>query len=721
MRRILEQVRLLSARDALGLMPAALLSGALLILAALQAQNLLQPADPYRGPVWTWAGYGAAVSLGAWPAFRWILGRIRVSILPDLREYVLSLQWGALLLVIPVWLLAWRSPLHDVEWRMYGFEDKQWLFFLYWLGLGAVLFLPHFLNWLLRRPRTPEPVVATPRGPGRGIAARLLLSVSLACLFAGPPWNLHRHHRGIDYHEQIHLGPLQAIDKGHLPAVGAASTQYGPGSQLLTYLSMKASGRFDMVGYREAGAWFHFLSTLIVLCVAAATLEGWALVSIVALGLVHTPLSLFQFGEDGTLGGYYGWGNGLRYMGALLVTVALPRVSASGAGRLPIPLSAVALGLVWGLFAWIAQENLASTMASGTLLLSLLWLTRTRTGGQVMRAAAGLAAGFAVFWTPVLAFYALHGKLGEFLRCYFLVPGAVVNGYSNTYLPDTQRSEGWRPFYLTPLIILAAGFFALCDVRRAAPRMGLDARQTLALAYVSSLAACFAASLFRTDLVHVTNTLIALPFVVHIAIRDVPLWVSGRPARQWMLRAGIAALVVAAYPGLSSWFEDHAGMARRPFQRFFARGGPEPTLPDPRAPFVRATPLLADEPAIWSGSLPMREFLEDAAELRSLLGERRTHVRTYPRVYPGLVYFMADLTPAPHLLDRFMLLITRDLEREQEAFFDRHAGEIEALIAEDLVLPEVGSFERAHPGSVRIRRVSGGFPYYVLLAPSALR
>ena len=81
-----------------------------------------------------------------------------------------------------------------------------------------------------------------------------IVGIAAACwYFAGPPWNLERHHRDIDWHEQLHLGPLQAISKGYLPYIGPASTVYGPGSQLLTYATMKASRRF---GIESAAASF---------------------------------------------------------------------------------------------------------------------------------------------------------------------------------------------------------------------------------------------------------------------------------------------------------------------------------------------------------------------------------------------------------------------------------------------------------------------------------
>src|SRR5262249_60707094 len=82
----------------------------------------------------------------------------------------------------------------------------------------------------------------------------IVLIASAAWYFAGPPWHLDRHHRSIDWHEQVHLGGLQAIHSGYAPYIGPASNQYGPGFQFITYSLMTRLFQFDIVGFRESFA-----------------------------------------------------------------------------------------------------------------------------------------------------------------------------------------------------------------------------------------------------------------------------------------------------------------------------------------------------------------------------------------------------------------------------------------------------------------------------------
>src|SRR5262249_53555455 len=173
-----------------------------------------------------------------------------------------------------------------------------------------------------------EPASDEPRRVPRKIqlGAKLVVAAILAWYVAGPPWHLERLHGEINGHEQVNLGPLQAIEKGYLPYVGPAASQYGPGSQFLTYAIMKWSGHFDLLSYRETGAWFHLLTAFGMFVTAALFLDGWMMAPLVLLALAYSPLGFFYFLPGGQLEGFYGWANGFRYMGAMIALAALPAV-----------------------------------------------------------------------------------------------------------------------------------------------------------------------------------------------------------------------------------------------------------------------------------------------------------------------------------------------------------------------------------------------------------
>ncbi len=742
----------ITAAAALRLFPVSLLLSSSIVWCIVAAQPEPRPSHPYAPELQEFAGYGVIAGFllagCAW-IFRDV--KLRKSVeASDIKYYLLSLQAGMLLLAAPAYLYVFKSPHENIRWILDLVFDKRWKFAIYWLGMGTFLFLPYFFRYLFpnrpekaraarkyksRKAGAEETAVAaggeavpqaTAGNPARRKwAVHVLLalagSAALAYFYAGPPWNLERHHRVIDSHEQVHLGPLQAMDKGYLAYVGPASTQYVPGSQIFVYTVMKWMGPFDLVTYRKAGAAIYCLSVFLFCFVAAMVLPAWAVPPVLLLGLLYSPLTFYYWGPDGALGGFYGWANAFRYMGILIVAAFLPGAVAARSVRPARWFSGggFALGLAWGLFSWLAQENLSSTVAASTMLLSVLWLSGTVNGRAVVVASVNMIAGFAVFWFPVMAYYAQHGAAGEFLRCYFLVPSMVVEGYSNTDWSSGATDPEYFAFCYTALVVAVLGVATLTDwktLRLCAP---LDAKRVRMFAFLCALAASYPAALFRSDTSHLRATLTALPFVILLAVADVPGWLAaGKRARiAWSVALAGAALWI--YP----LWRDPVSLARTvalaPLGRFAA--GPVEAAPpaDPRIPFQRVTRLLADEPIAFDGAPPMREFLEELSALREIVGTRSTYVESFPRTMIGLVYVLLDLKAAPYLLDKDLLVVNEVVEKEALAYYEKHAAESECIVSISPGAPEVRAFRRAHPGFTTIERKLRGRSYFVLLAPQA--
>ena len=738
MRRLIQRCSSLSAAELLRVLPWSAAAGAGLFLLMLLVERDVQP---HRSLVLRqYAEWGVAIATGIAIACR----RLPAFTLPkgldqtSCKAYLWAAHLAMWLLFIPG-LLLWKTDFERIHWITYPVLNKRWLIAVYWLAVGSLLLLPHAILRcfeFVNRSESPEPggaeAVAAPPPPEPGpgepvrpwasglrkalpIAAKVAAAALLACLFAGPPWHLDRHHRPIDWHEQVHLGPLQAMYQGYLPYVGPASTQYGPGSQLLTYGLMQWSGHFDIVSYREASAWVHLITTFAFCLVALLALEWWMVFPVLALGLAYSPLHLFQFEADGTLGGFYGWASGFRYLGVLLAVPALPVLLKSRwRDRFPaVPV--LALGGLCGLFSWLAQENLAGTVQSAGLLLALLWLTRTAERRAIGKLVLNLAAGFVTFWLPVVTYYALKGVFGEFLRCYFLVPSTVSRGFQNTYWSSGTGDPQYPAFVLMGPLIIVLGVATLCQVRGWRLRIPLDWRQSRFLAFLCVLAACYPASLFRSDSVHLMNTTIALPFVLVLAMADLPAWLASTPVGRWSLRAVVVAITFLVFPlaPLTNGF--YAGTIRPTLARFAEPPQSPPPL-DSRIPFLRATRFLSDEPPQLADGVPMRVFLEDASALRRIIGGRRTLVQDYPEGSTGLVYFMLDLNPAPFLLNKEMMVINDPLREDALANMKARIREFECMMTEDLSGPEAAVFREAYPAARILEHRIRGRPYYVLLA-----
>src|SRR5262249_30017678 len=98
---------------------------------------------------------------------------------------------------------------------------------------------------------------------------------------------------------------------------------------------------------------------------------------------------------------------------------------------------------------------------------------------------------------------------------------------------------------------------------------------------------------------------------------------------------------------------------------------------------VAATPpTLADQrvgAGVWARpacsqrlSEPMKDFIDLANEMRSLIGDRVTYVEDFPAGYPGIIYFVAGLTPAPIPLDQHTMVFTEQQDLRYLSVFRHH-------------------------------------------------
>ena len=649
-------------------------------------------------------------------------GRLSATMSPaGFAAIVLAVEAGLLLLLVPVWMLIRHSPTDDIPGWTYPYVNKRWLIALYGVGVVTFLFLPVAFRWFF--PADDEgltPEVVEPARHWLAKVAGLVVVIALAWLVAGPPWNVARHHRGIDFHEQVHLGPLQAISKGYLPFVGPASTQYGPGSQVLTYLFMTKVSGFTVVGFREANLAIHLTTTIAVGLLAWWLIDAASAMLILVIAVAYSPISFFGPLPDATFRGSYGWGNGFRYLGALLVVPALGLVASRARGVLP-SWQVVLLGALWGAFAWVSQENLTSTLTSGGLVLLVLGFTRTTPWPALAGVAAGLVAGFACIWLPILGYYASHGEAGSFVANYFRVARAVAMGFSNTRWSEPTTGPDYLIFRFTPVVFIGVGVMTLWHLPTLRLRGPLTAAQVKLFAFVAVLAACYLTALYRSDSPHLMNTLIALPFVLTLAFRDLPAWSARSWAGRLGLRVAVASAALYVYPLAPVLTDLYATVIKPSLVRFHAEAPPLPADTDERTPFRRATALLSDEPVVAAGSVPMRQFLEEMTAIKTLVGDRRTYLAGMGSVYTGLVYFIGDLTPAPYLLERETMTINRLLEKQVLADLHQRIRDVECVMVRELESEEAKMFLEAYPGATIERRMLAGAPVFVLLAPHSPR
>ena len=695
--------------EAIGLLPYTTGLAAVISIALVSVKLWRQQAYPYFSPV-------VGIALGVFVAasvVALVWGRRQIA-LPrwmdarGLTAWVLGLQCGVLLLVVPMILLTKSVKADDISDWTFGFLNKRWLIGLYQMAIVTFLLCPLAIYRLHSSSRKAYRSVDR-LNAGYGWIRTLCGSLALVALmwyFAGPPWHLERHHRAIDWHEQAVLGPLQAISKGYVPYIGPASTQYGPGAQVLLYTLMTQQRHFDIVSFRTACAILNF-AALVAAGLAAYCWVGFAAaVLVVVLAMIYSPFAFFFTVGDGTFAGVYGWGFAGRYLAPLLVVPAVARVCFTAEGNMrwwPLTL----WGGVLGIGAWIAQENLSTTVVAGGLVLAILWLTGTARLAQVGRIVLALAIGFACVAVPILLWHARHGAVGEYVRNYFLVPRAVAMGYSNMWWPPQEagRPDRYSYYFTLPFLILSAlvALWRFPALRLEAP---LDWRRARFIAFVCVLLACYQTALLRSDYAHMMNTMIALPFVLVLGALDLPRWVAATRRGRIGARVIFIALALAIYPTirLQRWSELFVTPARR-FQPISSAGVAGPY--EGRVAFERATPLLAGEPVFAGGAdLSMRTFLDFATDVHGIVGARKTFVTDLGgRAWTGALYFLADLTPAPYPFDRETMTINAELRAAVVDHIRAHPSDYQCLIGTSLQDPAAVAFLETHPGAVKLQRV----------------
>jgi hypothetical protein len=634
------------------------------------------------------------------------------------RSWLIALEIGVLLTPLAVVLLARAVAEDEITGFTFPLVNKRWLLALYNLAVVTTLVLPLAIERWRSGPDAslpPTDVAADtrPRPAWAAILAGQSLVIALCWFLGGPPWHLDRHHRVIDWHEQLHLGPLLAIHQGHLPFVGAAATPYGPASQWLTSGLMRVVGSFDIVSFRTAWAIQQFAATLAVGVAAVWWLGALPAVAVVLLSFTYSPVAFFQTNLDGTWGGLYGWSNACRYLAPLLVVPMVAELAPRAIRFWQVML----IGSVWAAGALLAQESLTTTGTAILLVVALLWLTRTITLSRALYLGCGLAVGCAAGIVPVLIFYGTHGAAGEFVRTYFFFARAVVAGFSNSWWPLQDAARPDRiTYYLTLPFLLACGIACLWQVP-AFEVARLNRSRRLFLAFVCVMIVCYQTALTRSDAGHLMNTMIALPFVIVIGAMYVPEWVAAPARLRYVARLAFLAVVLFVFPTVrqvAEWRRFTVSLARFETGQLVNAG----SVPNENIAVRRATPQLADEPRLVDGgTVSIREFLTFATEIKQLVGQRKTYFLQIGWTTTGaLIAFMADLQVASHPLGGELLNINDQTKAIVAEYIRAHPQEYGAFIGPSLDDPEARAFLSSHPGAAQIQRTLGTATVHVLLA-----
>jgi hypothetical protein len=550
--------------------------------------------------------------------------------------------------------------------------------------------------------------------------AGLVTALGLAWYFVGPPWYLSKTSTPISHQEEVVLIGLQAVVNGHLPYVGVASVQYGPGTQVAAYLLMHHVTSFSVVGFREAWALFVWAGVSVLFAVfflAFGYARGLA-VSLLS-ALVYPPLQMVAFKPGGSFDGYFGWADPLRYIGVIALVLLLPAV----VGRSPSwrgAAAGAAIGALWGLTSYLAQENLAGGVIAALAVGGLLLLSGSASWRAVRTALVATLVGFLLIWTPILAFYAVHGRLVEFISQYFLFPRAVAEGANDTPWPPAKRSPPpyTRMFYLLPFLLAVLALLTAFQVRPVRIATEWSRERVLLVVTVLATALLYEGVLLRSDTPHLTGTLLIVPGLVIITATVLPRLFGVQ--RRVTAVVAAAALVVASFVLLPHDAFERTSVrswAEAPYldRQRLAAG---PPVGKPATLAGRRVGAGLDDAAQCCQSSPvsMPEFVHLMERIHTIVGNRTTYVANFHGAYPGLVYFGADLNPAPVSSDPYSSIETEPgLKAFLADFRTRVLPQTQALLTFTAKTPEARYFLQRYPSARQIKLRYDKQDYFVLL------
>jgi hypothetical protein len=699
----------------------------------------------------------------AWPAARRTAVIDRVMA-PEQRAAIwLALAVWFPLLLIPAYYRAKSTLPTSTVWIAFGFLDKRWVTATYLVGALAPMLLVVFAARLLAAGRThpdswrswirglaPTPGAPSIRDrsqPGDAdggtrrrssawwttsavhSAVGILTAIGLAYYFYGPPWYLSRSGTSgrIGAQEDVFLAGLQAMSKGAVPYIGPASVQYGPGAQLLSYLYMRHIASFSVLGFRESWATLQWAGATIFFVVLFLALGyGRGLAATLLSALVYPALQLMGFTPGHGYSGFWGWADPLRYVGAVTLILLLPAVIRRSPSRRGL-VGAIVLGFVWGALSFVAQENLIAGAVGALVVGALVVFSGTSPWRSVWTALLAAAGGFAVSWLPALVYYAVHGLLTRFLYLYFLITRAVAEGYSNTPYGGLAPSKGqivtsapWRAvFYGLPWVLAVLALLAVIDVRPIRVAMDWSVERTTVVAVVLTTVLMYQGALLRSDAFHLTGTMLVLPALVVTVASLLPRLLGGR-RRVTLLVAGAVAVAAsfALLPVRAYAPSAVRGEAMAPYQdrQRLAVVTAEPVPPTLAADRAGAGVLSSLE-CCQPDPEPMPSFLRLMNTIHAIVGDRVTYVADFPGGYPGAVYFVADLSPAPVPIDLYTMVFTA---RQRAAYMASYRSSVlphvQALITANLAGTQARDFLQRYPLARNVTLTYGGLRYYVLLA-----
>jgi hypothetical protein len=212
-------------------------------------------------------------------------------------------------------------------------------------------------------------------------------------------------------------------------------------------------------------------------------------------------------------------------------------------------------------------------------------------------------------------------------------------------------------------------------------------------------------AMLRADAEHFSGTLLVLPALIVAGATALPRLLGARRLLTLVLAgaalvAGSLTLIpLRAYEPASIGAKAEAPWTDR--QRLAA--APAPAPPATLAAQRVGAGLWASPDCCGRVSESMADFIQLGNELHAVIGNRATYVVGFAGGYPGILYFIADLRPAPFPLDAHTMVLTAAQAAAYESNFRTVVlPHTQALVTQSLQATEATAFRAHYPHAVTI-------------------
>jgi hypothetical protein len=273
--------------------------------------------------------------------------------------------------------------------------------------------------------------------------------------------------------------------------------------------------------------------------------------------------------------------------------------------------------------------------------------------------------------------------------------------------------------YILPFLLAALALLTAFQVRPLRIATQWTRERLCLMATVIAAILLYQGVLLRSDASHLTGTLLMVPAVVIMAGAVLPR-LLGAQRRVTAVIAG-ATLVIASFallPAAASTWASVRTAAEAPYlDRQHLAADPSAGTPTTLAGGRVGAGLGDAARCCQGGPVSMGAFVQLMDSVQVIVGDRMAYVANFHGAYPGLVYFVADLNPAPIASYEYdgSTMTEAQMQAYLNEFRVKALPHIQALLTYNTSTPEAQYFLQRYPNARQIKLRYNGTDYFVLL------